>query len=325
MGPWSRDECKTLCWLVLAITLWGTDFLHHLHPTLIGIGLGLLLALPKVGVLDADAVKSVNFSLVIFVGGALSLGRVLLATDALTHVTGGLVDGIAPLLTGSWYGPLALYYSGFVYKFLSSHQLVMISTGLPVFLDIAMHEGLNPVAVGLVWTFASAPMLFVYQGAYVILAYSYGYFSASSLLKVVAILTVVEGLFITVLVPVYWPLIGLSWNTEPAEQHAVAAQAEAAPGGTAANHTSEQAQPGHIITSPAARTSPLAGAPLRSDSLDAETKTWASIRDSTARQDFIAFLKAFPQTRFAFAARMRLRQLLRAPQGRHSASSPVGR
>jgi hypothetical protein len=278
------------------------------------------LALPKVGVLDANAIKSVNFSLVIFVGGALSLSRVLLSTHALTQVIGGLVDGIAPLLTGSWSGPFALYWGGFVYQFLSAHPLVMLSTGLPVLLDIAMREGLNPIAVGLVWLFASGPRLFVYQAAYVILAYSYGYFSASSLLKVGAILTLVEGLFITLLVPLYWPMVGLSWNIEPTEQRVVSVQAETTLVETTDSHASVAGQQGHAIMSPAARVSPMVtSTPLSTDGFDAETTAWASIRNSSASQDFIEFLKAFPQTRFVFAARMRLRQLLPASEMRRPA------
>jgi anion transporter len=201
MGPWSQDERKTLCWVVLALALWGTDSVHHLPPTLIGISLGLLLAFPKVGVLKAGAIKSVDISLVIFMGGALSLSHVLVETQDLAHLTSGLVNRVTSLLIGSWSGPLALYGSGLVYQLLSAHPFVMIGTGLPVLLDIAMHEGLNPLAVGLVWLFASTPKLFVYQTAFVILAYSYGYFRAASLLKVGAILAVVEGLCITMLVP----------------------------------------------------------------------------------------------------------------------------
>jgi di/tricarboxylate transporter len=46
----------------------------------------------------------------------------------------------------------------------------------------------------------------------VIFGYSYGYFQKSDLIKVGAVLTIVEGLFLMVLVALYWPLIGLSWR-----------------------------------------------------------------------------------------------------------------
>ena len=55
-----------------------TDFVHHLNPAVIAIGIGLLLSLPKVGVLDAKAIKAVNFLSIIFIGGALSMAMVLI-------------------------------------------------------------------------------------------------------------------------------------------------------------------------------------------------------------------------------------------------------
>jgi di/tricarboxylate transporter len=72
-GAGSRDEQKTLIWLLLAIMLWATDFLHHTNPAIVALGIGLLLTLPKVGVLDTKAIKSVNFLLIMFISGALSM------------------------------------------------------------------------------------------------------------------------------------------------------------------------------------------------------------------------------------------------------------
>jgi hypothetical protein len=69
----------------------------------------------------------------------------------------------------------------------------------------------------------------------------------------------------------------------------------------------------------------MAGTLLSADGLDAETTAWANIRNSRASQDFIDFLKAFPQTRFVFAARMRLRQLLPASEMRLPASQREAR
>jgi di/tricarboxylate transporter len=79
MRPWSRDEQKTLVWLLLAIILWATDFLHHTDPAIVALGIGLLLTLPKIGVLDAKAIKSINFSSSFLLAGrsarAMSLSK----------------------------------------------------------------------------------------------------------------------------------------------------------------------------------------------------------------------------------------------------------
>jgi sodium-dependent dicarboxylate transporter 2/3/5 len=74
LGPWSQDEWKALGWLLLAMVLWITDFWHHQNPAAIAIGIGLLLALPKAGVLDTKAINAVNFLLIIFGATTRTLG-----------------------------------------------------------------------------------------------------------------------------------------------------------------------------------------------------------------------------------------------------------
>ena len=61
----------------------------------------------------------------------------------------------------------------------------------------------------MIWTFASGGKIFAYQSAVLIVGYSFGYFEAKDLLKVGFILTVVESVILLLLVPPYWPLIGI--------------------------------------------------------------------------------------------------------------------
>jgi di/tricarboxylate transporter len=212
MGPWSRDERKTLAWLLLAVTLWATDCLHHIHPAVIALGIGLLLALPQVGVLDVKAIKAVNFLLIMFIGGALSMGNVLTQTGVLHLLTERLMPGLIPMLADGLHAATTLYWGGFVYHFLLAEDKVMVTTALPVLLKFAQSHGYNPVAAGMIWAFAAGGKLFVYQSSVLIYGYSYGYFTARDLLKVAGILTLVEGVILMVLVPLYWPLIGLPWR-----------------------------------------------------------------------------------------------------------------
>src|SRR4029079_12130786 len=52
MGGWSALEIKTALLRLLAIGLWVTDFLHHIPPPMVGLGIGLLAIMPGIGVLD---------------------------------------------------------------------------------------------------------------------------------------------------------------------------------------------------------------------------------------------------------------------------------
>ncbi|HJT89717.1 MAG TPA: SLC13 family permease, partial [Bryobacteraceae bacterium] len=53
-GPWTRVEKKALALMLAAIAFWATDFLHHISPAMIGLGIGLLSVLPFMHILDID-------------------------------------------------------------------------------------------------------------------------------------------------------------------------------------------------------------------------------------------------------------------------------
>jgi len=82
MGPVTRRERVTLVWVLVALALWTTDFIHHIDPAWVAIGVVVGLALPWAGeVLDAGDISSgVNWPIIIFVVGALAIGTVGTAT-----------------------------------------------------------------------------------------------------------------------------------------------------------------------------------------------------------------------------------------------------
>jgi di/tricarboxylate transporter len=85
----------------------------------------------------------------------------------------------------------------------------MLATSLPLLMNFAKANGFNPLQLGMIWTFAAGGKIFAYQSAVMIVGYSYGYFAPRDLLRIGAWLTVIEFLIVIVLVPFYWPLIGI--------------------------------------------------------------------------------------------------------------------
>ena len=98
MGPWSLAETKAAILITCAILLWVTDFLHHIPPTMVALGVGLFALLPHVGVLEADDMRRLNYMPVFFVAEAVSMGNVLEATKGLDVLTNGVFHWIEPLL-----------------------------------------------------------------------------------------------------------------------------------------------------------------------------------------------------------------------------------
>ena len=131
LGPWSNAEKKTLGWLLLAIILWSTDSLHGISPAVVAMGIGLAVSLPLLGVLKTKDIRSINFLLIIFLGGALSMGEVMIKTKALDALTGVMMSWMTPMLGQPFLAATTLYWTGFLYHFALASELSMLSTSLP--------------------------------------------------------------------------------------------------------------------------------------------------------------------------------------------------
>jgi solute carrier family 13 (sodium-dependent dicarboxylate transporter), member 2/3/5 len=209
LGPWSMAEKKTLAWMLIAIGLWSTDLLHGINPAKIAMGTGLAIAIPKIGVLTTKAVKNVNLLLIVFMAGALSMGEVLVQTDAILVLTGTAMSWATPFLGEPFITTVVLFWTGFFYHFFLGSELSMLSTSLPVIVSYASEQGFDIKAMALIWNFSTSSKIFVYQSSVLMLGYAYGYFETKDLLKLGIALTIVEGILLSLLVPLYWPLIGV--------------------------------------------------------------------------------------------------------------------
>jgi anion transporter len=209
LGPLSAVECRAALLIAMATILWMTDFVHHISPAKIGLGVGLVTLLPCIGLLKTDDLKGLNYLAMFFVATALSMGTVLGATKGLDAVTNVVFAWIAPLMTGALVSTVVLYWTAFVYHIVLSSDVAMLSTSVPLLMAFAKSHGFNPLMLGMIWTFASAGKIFVYQSAVLIVGYSYGFFTTRDLLRVGILLTLVEFAAVALTVTLYWPLIGI--------------------------------------------------------------------------------------------------------------------
>jgi len=104
---------------------------------------------------------------------------------------------------------LALYWTAFIYHIFLASEVSMQGTPLPPLMNFATSRWLDPLALGMVWTFAVGGKIFVYQSAVMIVGYSYGYFDARDMFRMGLLLTAVESVTLILLVPFYWQLIGI--------------------------------------------------------------------------------------------------------------------
>lgn len=209
MGGWSPLEIRSAILMAGAIVLWVTDFVHHIPAPMIGLGVGLLAIMPRVGVLETEDVRTINYLPIFFVAAAVSLGNVLAETKALDVLTTILFNWIQPFINTSWTSTIVLYWAAFLYHIVIGNEIAMLSTSIPPLMIYAREHGVNPLTLGMIWTFGAGPKLFIYESAVLVVGYSYGYFDAKDLLKIGALLSVVTAIILVLLVPLYWPLIGI--------------------------------------------------------------------------------------------------------------------
>jgi sodium-dependent dicarboxylate transporter 2/3/5 len=209
MGRLKPIEWRAIALFAIGLGLWMTDFIHHLPSPMIGLGVGLAAVLPRIGILDIEDVKKVNLLPVFFVASAISMAHVLETTKALDIMTGVLFAYIEPFMGNVWTATGILYWAAFGYHIVIGDEISMLATSLPVLMNYAKTAGLDPLALGMVWTFSAGGKIFLYQSAVLVVGHSYGYFTLKDLFKVGAALSIVEWLILMLLVPLYWPLIGI--------------------------------------------------------------------------------------------------------------------
>jgi len=208
-GPWTKVEKKVLALMLAAIAFWATDFLHHISPSMIGLGIGLLAVLPMMHILEIEDLRKLNFLQIFFVAAAVSMGKVLSATKGLDVLTNVVFSWLQPLLSHKVLSIFVLYWTGFVYHIFLASEISMLGTSTPLLMQFASTHGLSTLKLGMIWVFSCGGKIFVYQSAVLIIGYAYGYFRSKDLFRLGLVMSAVDSLLLLVVVPFYWPLIGI--------------------------------------------------------------------------------------------------------------------
>lgn len=208
-GPMTAAQKRGGLLLIAVILMWMTDFIHHVSPAVVGVGVIMVALLPRIGVLDAEDLRKVNLLPFIFVAAAVSMANVVTHTHGIELVTGYIFAKMLPLMTTPLMSTTVLYWSAFIYHFALASEISMLASSVPPLMNFAKTNDLSPKFVGLIWTFAAGGKLFAYQNAVLVVGYSFGYFKGKDLLKFGLLLTIVEFAVLVPTVMFYWPLIGI--------------------------------------------------------------------------------------------------------------------
>lgn len=209
LGPWSGSEKRAAAWVLVALALWSTDFIHHVSPAVVGMGVGLLAAVPVIGVLKLEDMKKLNFFIFIFMGTALSMALVLRESGAVAVLSDLMFRSISGWMGSIPEATVVLYWAAFAVHLLLASETSMISVSMPVIMDYATTTGLSPLALGLVWSFATGGKVFIYQSLVLIAGYSFGCYTAKDVFKIGLFFLIVQWLMLMLIVNFYWPILGI--------------------------------------------------------------------------------------------------------------------
>src|SRR4029077_17205954 len=151
MGTWTPMEKRSLLLMSLAMSLWATDLIHHISPAVIGIGVGLLAGVPGLGILELEDLKRLNYLPVFFTATAISMGEVLLRTNALNSMTTVLFAWMRPWVTNVFSLAFFPYWTAFVYHIFLGNEISMLATSVPPLMNFAKTAGMHPLAFRLGW------------------------------------------------------------------------------------------------------------------------------------------------------------------------------
>ncbi len=154
LPPLSVSEKKTLAIVIGMIILWLTEQWHGWQIATVTVLGATLLTLPQFGVLTwKEGLKSVSWTLILFVGAALGLGRSLIDTGAAQW----LIDHIFALsgIVGMESRPVILVALGLIcltsHWYMTSHS-ARAAALVPALLYLASSLHLNPIAVMFIGT-----------------------------------------------------------------------------------------------------------------------------------------------------------------------------
>jgi di/tricarboxylate transporter len=211
LGGMARNEKVVLFWIGLAIIVWATDFIHHIHPAWVAIACALALTLPRVGdVLKAPDWGKVNIGTLFFLTAALGIGSVgnvtgmnkWVASVVLPHHVPGNIYVLALLLTAA---------TVVIHFFLGS-VLAVMGIVIPTMLAFTAASGLNPLVPALLVYTAVACHFFLpfhHMNVLVGAGDSGGKYTDGDVLKLgVPMMLIVFIVTVGVEVP-WWHIIGL--------------------------------------------------------------------------------------------------------------------
>lgn len=201
--------------LAVAIAAWCTEPIHNVGPAVVAIVGALIITAPRFGTTSLSAaLKTVQWSLLIFMAATLAMAHALTASGAAKWLADGFF-GLRHLL-GEW------VTTGFLVVLIivsvGAHHLIQSRSArtvalIPIIVAIAPTAGLDPVAAAFISTAAAGFCLTTTSSAKPLALFAspgdVPSYTSRDLLRVSAVLAPISAVLLALFAFTVWPTLGL--------------------------------------------------------------------------------------------------------------------
>jgi anion transporter len=166
LGPFRRLELVTAIVVLFSIAFWATDRYHHLPSFLIGMLAMTVFAVT--GILrDEDVATGVSWTLLLFLGGAFSLGNVVQEYKVTDWLAGFFVPIAQRITLSLVIFTMLMALAMYLLRFLDPTSLIAIPVLFLPVSDVTSAAGIPPLILMAPLLLASAPFWVSYQNFWI--------------------------------------------------------------------------------------------------------------------------------------------------------------
>ncbi|QOV38878.1 anion permease [Streptomyces ferrugineus] len=208
-GPWSLAEKRCALLLGTVVVLWCGEPLHRVPPAVVALIGAVVAASPALGTVHLkDALKTVPWSLLLFMAATMAMGVALADSGAAKWLVDGLPSAISPLL----FLAVVIAISTAAHLVLQSRS-ARSSVLVPLVVAAAVGAGVNPVAAALASTAAAGFCHTLPASAKPVTLFSdlpgTPTYTPRDLLRLSAVLAPLTAALVLLFAVAVWPLLGV--------------------------------------------------------------------------------------------------------------------
>ncbi|WP_217136677.1 SLC13 family permease [Streptomyces sp. AC558_RSS880] len=208
-GPWTQAEKRCALLLATVVALWCSEPLHRVSPAMVALIGAVVAASPALGTVRLkDALKTVPWSLLLFMAATMAMGVALAESGAAKWLVGGVPSGITPVM----FLAVVVAVSTAAHLILQSRS-ARSSVLVPLVVAAAVGAGVNPVAAALASTAAAGFCHTLPASAKPVTLFAEipgtPTYTPRDLLRLSAVLAPLTAALVLLFAVAVWPLLGV--------------------------------------------------------------------------------------------------------------------